>query len=95
MSYVECWDDQVLERGYFIPVSAAGRWNRQESAMRLGQIGPVVLSELLGAMAVPKGSRLRPATEEVALRFVQGELRLGPRADYPEEAAGNRERSFP
>jgi hypothetical protein len=52
MGYIEGWDDQVLERGYFIPMGAAGRWNRREAALPLGQIDPVVMSEVLGAMAV-------------------------------------------
>ena len=52
MGYIEGWDEQTLERGYFIPVSAAGGWNRREWALPLGQIDPVVMSEVLGAMAV-------------------------------------------
>ena len=52
MGYIEGWDDQVLERGYFIPMGAAGRWNRREAALPLGQLDPVVVSEVLGALTV-------------------------------------------
>ncbi len=52
VGYIEGWEDQTLERGYFVPHGELPGWYQHDKAVQWGQIDPVVVSEVLGAMAV-------------------------------------------
>jgi predicted DNA-binding WGR domain protein len=44
--------DQTLERGYFVPLGEHGGWFKPEKSVEWGQVDPVVVSEVLGTMAI-------------------------------------------
>jgi hypothetical protein len=44
--------DQTLERGYFVPLGEYGGWFTADTAVAWGEVDPVVVSEVLAAMAI-------------------------------------------
>jgi hypothetical protein len=44
--------DQTLERGYFVPLGEYGGWFKPDTAVAWGEVDPVVVSEVLAAMAI-------------------------------------------
>jgi hypothetical protein len=53
MGYLEGWEDQQIENAFFVPgADSQPGWFNRKQALRLGQVDPVVLSEVLGALAV-------------------------------------------
>jgi hypothetical protein len=53
MGYIEGWEDQHLEGAFFLAGLDAGQgWLTTKDALPLGEVDPVAVSEVLGAMAV-------------------------------------------
>lgn len=53
--FLSGWQEQTIDRAYFVPSNHAGDWHRQEHKLKLGQVDPVVISEVLRALGAIAG----------------------------------------